>query len=315
MADGRLEKLADDLVAHWDDRLVLLMAAMIVAISRKAAVGLYDEIIKRRPEWHADDIDKGVIKVVMAPARHLTRPICASMPLRHKRRRCWRSASRIRMTLLFSHRARHVADRYFDAPCLHTLYVDKPMRGQGLMQAVARVNRVWKDKPGGLVVDYIGIGEELKAAIAQYTRARGHDHGEPVEFIDEALSILKETIGIIRDMLHGVDLTGVATDAKRALAALPLAMNHLVKLNQKKEGAKEDEKPEGVKRFLDQVVKLTKAQALAGTHPDALLLRNEIAFYQAVRAGLVKFTSVGAGKSKVEKEAAMRQIVGLRACL
>ena len=158
----------------------------------------------------------------------------------------------------------------FDAPCLHTLYVDKPMRGQGLMQAVARVNRVWKDKPGGLVVDYIGIGEELKAAIAQYTRARGHDHGEPVEFIDEALSILKETIGIIRDMLHGVDLTGVATDAKRALAALPLAMNHLVKLNQKKEGAKEDEKPEGVKRFLDQVVKLTKAQALAGTHPDAV---------------------------------------------
>jgi type I restriction enzyme R subunit len=121
------------------------------------------------------------------------------------------------------------------------LYVDKPMRGQGLMQAVARVNRVWKDKPGGLVVDYIGIGEELKQAIAQYTRARGGDQrGEPVEFIDEALKILKDTVGAIRDMLHGVNLEGIANDAKKALAALPLAMNHLVKLNQKPEGAAPD---------------------------------------------------------------------------
>ncbi|QKE37587.1 DUF3387 domain-containing protein [Ferrovum myxofaciens] len=122
-------------------------------------------------------------------------------------------------------------------------------------------------------------------------------------------SILKETIAIIRDMLHGVDLTGIATDAKRALVALPIAMNHLVKLNQKPDTAGKDEKPPGVKRFLDQVTKLSKAQALAGTHRDALALRNEIAFYQAVKAGLVKFTSVGVGKSKVEKEAAMRQIV------
>ncbi len=309
MADGRLEKLADDLVAHWDDRLEAIDGkGMIVAISRKAAVGLYDEIIKRRPEWHADDIDKGVIKIVMtSPASdpaNLRKHATSAQEKKMLEKRIKDPDDPLRLVIV-----RDMWLTGFDAPCLHTLYVDKPMRGQGLMQAVARVNRVWKDKPGGLVVDYIGIGEELKAAIAQYTRARGHDHGEPVEFIDEALSILKETIGIIRDMLHGIDLTGVATDAKRALAALPLAMNHLVKLNQKKEGAKEDEKPEGVKRFLDQVVKLTKAQALAGTHPDALLFRNEIAFYQAVRAGLVKFTSVGTGKSKVEKEAAMRQIV------
>lgn len=309
MADGRLEKLADDLVKHWDERLEAIDGkGMIVAISRKAAVALYDEIFKRRPEWHSNEIDKGVIKVVMtSPAsdsEKLRKHATSAQEKKMLEKRIKDPHDPLRLVIV-----RDMWLTGFDAPCLHTLYVDKPMRGQGLMQAVARVNRVWKDKPGGLVVDYIGIGEELKAAIAQYTRARGQGHGEPVEFIDEALSILKETINILRDMLHGIDLTGVASDAKRALAALPLVMNHLVKLNQKKDGAKEDSKPEGVKRFLDQVIKLTKAQALAGTHPEALTLRNEIAFYQAVRAGLVKFTSVGSGKSKVEKEAAMRQIV------
>ena len=310
MADGRLEKLADDLVQHWDERLEALDGkGMIVAISRKAAVALYDEIIKRRPDWHNKDINQGVIKVVMtSPASdppalraHATSP--QEKKLLEKRIKD--PDDPLKLVIV-----RDMWLTGFDAPCLHTLYVDKPMRGQGLMQAVARVNRVWKDKPGGLVVDYIGIGEELKQAIAQYTRARGGDQrGEPVEFIDEALKIVKETVGVIRDMLHGVNLEGIATDAKKALVALPLAMNHLVKLNQKPEGAPQDTKPPGVKRFLDQVTKLSKAQALAGTHPEALALRNEIAFYQAVKAGLVKFTGVGAGKSKVEKEAAMRQIV------
>ena len=310
MADGRLEKLADDLVQHWDERLEAIDGkGMIVAISRKAAVALYDEIIKRRPDWHSKDINQGVIKVVM------TSPASDPPSLRAH-------ATSAQEKKLLEKRIKHpddplrlviVRDMWltgFDAPCLHTLYVDNPMRGQGLMQAVARVNRVWKDKPGGLVVDYIGIGEELKQAIAQYTRARGGDQrGEPVEFIDEALKILKDTVSAIREMLHGVNLEGIANDAKKALAALPLAMNHPVKLNQKPEGAAPDGTPPGVKRFLDQVTKLSKAQALAGTHPEALVLRNEIAFYQAVKAGLVKFTSVGAGKSKTEKEAAMRQIV------
>ena len=310
MADGRMEKLADDLVKHWDERLEAIEGkGMIVAISRKAAVALYDEIIKRRPEWHAKEIDQGIIKVVMtSPASdppalraHATSP--QEKKLLEKRIKD--PDDPLKLVIV-----RDMWLTGFDAPCLHTLYVDKPMRGQGLMQAVARVNRVWKDKPGGLVVDYIGIGEELKAAIAQYTRARGGDQrGEPVEFIEGALVILKETIGIIRTMLHGVPLEGIAGDAKKALAALPLAMNHLVKLNVNGTESDPNAKPHGVKRFLDQVTKLSKAQALAGTHPEALALRNEIAFYQAVKAGLVKYTSVGSGKSKVEKEAAMRQIV------
>jgi type I restriction enzyme R subunit len=309
MADGRLEKLADDLVQHWDKRLEALDGkGMIVAISRRAAVSLYDEIVKRRPEWHNADIDKGVIKVVMtSPASDppaLRAHATSAQEKKLLEKRIKDPDDPLKLVIV-----RDMWLTGFDAPCLHTLYVDKPMRGQGLMQTIARVNRVWKDKPGGLVVDYIGIGEELKQAIAQYTRASGGKRGEPIELIDEALKILKDTVSVIREMLHGVNLEGIATDAKKALAALPLAMNHLVKLNQKPEGAAPDEKPPGVKRFLDQVTRLSKAQALAGTHPEALALRNEIAFYQAVKAGLVKFTSVGAGKSKTEKEAAMRQIV------
>jgi len=310
MADNRMAKLAEDLVTHWDRRLEAMDGkGMIVAISRKAAVALYDEIIKRRPDWHAKEIHQGVIKVVMtSPASdppslraHATSP--QEKKLLEKRIKDPNDPLKLVI----------VRDMWltgFDAPCLHTLYVDKPMKGQGLMQAVARVNRVWKDKPGGLVVDHIGFGEELKQAIAQYTRARGGKGGkEPVEFVEEALKILQDTISAIRAMLHGLDLEGVASDAKKALAALPVAMNHLTKLNRLPKDAKPGDKPPGVKRFLDQVAKLTKAQALAGTHPEALALRNEIAFYQAVKAGLVKFTSVGAGKSKIEKEAAMRQIV------
>jgi type I restriction enzyme R subunit len=310
MANNRMATLADDLVKHWDRRLEALDGkAMIVAISRKAAVAIYDEIIKHRPDWHAKAVDQGVIKVIMtSPASDpeaLRAHATSAQEKKLLEKRIKDPNDPLKIVIV-----RDMWLTGFDAPCLHTLYVDKPMKGQGLMQAVARVNRVWKDKPGGLVVDYIGIGEELKRAIAQYTRARGNKLGkDPVEFVDEALRILKDELSAIRDMLHGVDLDGVAIDAKKALATLPIAMNHLVKLNRLPKDAKPGDQPPGVKRFLDRVAKLTKAQALAGTHPEALALRNEIAFYQAVKAGLVKYTGAGSGKNKVEKEAAMRQIV------
>lgn len=310
MANNRMATLADDLVEHWDRRLEALDGkAMIVAISRKAAVAIYDEIIKRRPDWHAKEVDQGVIKVIMtSPAsdpESLRAHATSAQEKKLLEKRIKDPNDPLKIVIV-----RDMWLTGFDAPCLHTLYVDKPMKGQGLMQAVARVNRVWKDKPGGLVVDYIGIGEELKRAIAQYTRARGNKPGkDPVEFVDEALRILKDELSAIRDMLHGVDLDGVAADAKKALATLPVAMNHLVKLNRLPKDARPGDQPPGVKRFLDRVAKLTKAQALAGTHPEALALRNEIAFYQAVKAGLVKYTGAGSGKNKVEKEAAMRQIV------
>ena len=193
----------------------------------------------------------------------------------------------------------------FDAPCLHTLYIDKPMQGHGLMQTITRVNRVWKDKPDGLIVDYIGIGQELKKSIAQYTNLvkRG---GSPVDFIEESLVILKDTLNVIRDLFHGFDYSTFRNSAYDALKLLPLAMEHIVSFDNEDDGHGRNR---GVKRFLDQVVKLTKAQALAGTHPEALELREEIAFIQAVRSALVKHTKTQAGISAVEKEAALRQLV------
>jgi type I restriction enzyme R subunit len=305
MADNRLGKLATDLVAHWERRLEALDGkGMIVAISRKAAVALYDEIIQLRPEWHDDDIHKGVIKVVMTspssdPAdlrAHATS--AAEKKLLEKRLKD--PNDELQLVIV-----RDMWLTGFDAPCLHTLYIDKPMQGHGLMQAIARVNRVWKDKPGGLVVDYIGIGPELTKAIAQYTNVvkRG---GSPVDFIEGALLILKDTLQVIRDMLQGFDYSTFHLSAHEALKLLPLAMDYVVSFDNEDDGHGRNR---GVKRFLDQVVKLTKAQALAGTHPEALAIREEIAFLQAVRAALVKHTKTQAGMSEVEKEAALRQLV------
>ena len=304
MADGRLEKLASDLVAHWDSRLEVMDGkAMIVAMSRPAAVALYDEIIKLRPDWHTDDLDNGVIKVVMySPSSD--RPIVRKHATTRGQKK--QLEKRLKdpddpLKLVI------VVDMWltgFDAPCLHTLYVDKPMRGAGLMQAVARVNRVWKDKPGGLVVDYIGIGEELKAAIAQYTRVAGAKRGRPVEFVAEAVKQLKDALDAVHALFHGLDLAGIG-DPHVALGLLPKAMDHILNVDP---GDDAEQNP-GVRRFMDLITKTSKAQALAGTHVEALSLREEIAFYQAVRAGLIKHTRSGKKMSRTEREAAMRQIV------
>ena len=304
MADGRLEKLASDLVAHWDSRLKVMDGkAMIVAMSRPAAVALYDEIIKLRPDWHTDDLDNGVIKVVMySPSSD--RPIVRKHATTRGQKK--QLEKRLKdpddpLKLVI------VVDMWltgFDAPCLHTLYVDKPMRGAGLMQAVARVNRVWKDKPGGLVVDYIGIGEELKAAIAQYTRVAGAKRGRPVEFVAEAVKQLKDALDAVHALFHGLDLAGIG-DPHVALGLLPKAMDHILNVDP---GDDAEQNP-GVRRFMDLITKTSKAQALAGTHVEALSLREEIAFYQAVRAGLIKHTRSGKKMSRTEREAAMRQIV------
>ena len=305
MAEGRLGKLAEDLVQHWERRLEVLDGkGMVVAISRNACVALYDEIVKLRPEWHNEDINKGVIKVVMtsgssdAPALRKHATNATEKKLLEKRLKD--ENDELKLVIV-----RDMWLTGFDAPCLHTMYVDKPMQGHGLMQTIARVNRVWKDKPGGLIVDYIGIGPELKKAIHQYTRTvkRG---GSPVDFIETALSILKDTKDVIRGMFHGFEYGGFKVSAQQALMLLPAAMEHIVSFDSEDDGHGRNR---GVKRFQDQVAKLTKAQALAGTHPDALLLREEIAFFQAVRAALIKHTKTNITMNAVEKEAALRQLV------
>jgi len=305
MADDRLATLAADLVAHWEARTESLMGkAMTVAISREAAVRLYEEIVKLRPDWHDADITKGRIKIVMTGA--------SSDPLHYQPHRTDKQQRK-----LLEKRFKDADDPLqlvivrdmwltgFDAPPVHTLYVDKPMQGHGLMQAIARTNRIWKGKPGGLIVDYIGIGEELKKAIKQYTKDAGGGR-EPVDTSGQALAILLDTLDVVRrEFFHGFDCSGIQ-DAKRAVALLGAAMEHITQLDPV---ADEKGRNRGIRRYMDQVAKLTKAQALAGTRAEAMALREEIAFYQAVRVCLIKLTRAGETRSRLEKEAALRQLV------
>lgn len=305
MAEGRLATLAADLVGHWEARTQSLAGkAMVVAISREAAVRLYDEVVKLRPDWHDADINKGRIKIVMTGS--------SADPIHFQPHRTDKPQRK-----LFEKRFKDpddpleiviVRDMWltgFDAPPVHTLYVDKPMQGHGLMQAIARTNRIWKGKPGGLIVDYIGIGEELKKAIKQYTKDAGGER-EPVDTSGQALAILLDTIDVIRrEFFHGFGYAGFA-DPKVALALLGPAMEHVLQIDPEPD---EKGRNRGVRAYLDQVAKLTKAQALAGTRPEAMALREEIAFFQAIRVCLIKLTRAGESRSRLEKEAALRQLV------
>ena len=305
MAEGRLTRLAQDLVAHWETRKATIDGkAMVVAISREAAVRLYDEIVRLKPDWHSDDALGGRIKVVMtgssADPAHF-QPHRTDKAMRKALEKRFKDADDSLEIVI-------VRDMWltgFDAPPVHTLYVDKPMQGHGLMQAIARTNRIWKDKPGGLVVDYIGIGEELKKAIKSYTRDK-NDKREPVDTSGQALAILLDTLDVIRrEFFHGFDHSGFE-DPKRALALLGPAMEHIITLDPTPD---DKGRNRGMRAFLDQVAKLTKAQALAGTRDAALAQRDEIAFFQAVRVSLIKLTHAGRSKSRLEKEAALRQLV------
>jgi len=305
MAEGRLATLADDLVAHWEARTQSLAGkAMIVAISREAAVRLYDEIVKLRPDWHDADINRGRIKIVMtgssADPIHF-QPHRTDKPQRKLLEKRFKDADDPLEIVI-------VRDMWltgFDAPPVHTLYVDKPMQGHGLMQAIARTNRIWRGKPGGLIVDYIGIGEELKRAIRQYTKDAGGER-EPVDTSGQALAILLDTLDVIRrEFFHGFEYASFS-DPKRALSLLGPAMEHVLQVDPEPD---ERGRNRGVRAYLDQVAKLTKAQALAGTRAEAMALRDEIAFFQAVRVCLIKLTRAGESRSRLEKEAALRQLV------
>uniref|UniRef100_UPI003AF9D4D2 type I restriction endonuclease subunit R n=1 Tax=Thiolapillus sp. TaxID=2017437 RepID=UPI003AF9D4D2 len=306
MADGRLERQAKDLVGHWELRKESLPGkAMIVAISREAAVRLFDEITALCPEWQSDDLTQGRIKVVMTGNKASDPPHFQPHQTDKADRKLLEKRFKDENDELELVIVRDMWLTGFDAPPVHTLYVDKPMKGHGLMQAIARTNRIWKDKPGGLVVDYIGIGEELKNAIRQYTQASGTTKS-PVDVSGEALKILLDTLDVIRkEFFHGFDYSG-HKDPQQALALLGPAMEHITKLNPE---ADERGRNKGVKEYLDQVTKLTKAQALAGTHAEAIAVRDEIAFFQAVRVSLIKLTRAGTRESRIEKQAALRQLV------
>ncbi|MXY05652.1 MAG: type I restriction endonuclease subunit R [Gammaproteobacteria bacterium] len=274
-AEQRLRLVAEDIVAHFNDRTEAMEGkAMVVCMSRRICVDLYDELIRLRPDWHEDDDVGGRIKVVMTGS--------ASDPpewqghIRNKQRRealakRFRDASDSFQIVL-------VRDMWltgFDAPSLHTMYVDKPMRGHGLMQAIARVNRVFRDKPGGLVVDYLGLSHELKQALATYTESGGT--GQTAVDKGEAIALMLEKHEVCLAMLHGFDFSAwvTGTPAER-LALLPAAQEHIL--------ARED----GKDRFIAAVRDLTRAFALAVPSDEATRIRDDVGFFQAVQSVLAK---------------------------
>ncbi|MFN4054074.1 MAG: type I restriction endonuclease subunit R, partial [Alishewanella aestuarii] len=310
-SEQRLKALANDLVEHWEHRKEQMNGkAMIVAISRSAAIKIYDAIIALRKDWAGSDINTGRIKVIMTSSSDDPESF---RPHRTEKRERKLLEKRFKdpndpLEIVI------VRDMWltgFDAPPVHTLYVDKPMQGHGLMQAIARTNRIWRDKPGGLVVDYIGIGEELKKAIKSYTRDSKSTR-PPIDVSGQSLKILLDTIDVIRN--HYFDKFELKNlhDPIEALQLLQPAMEHILSLNPKADDkGRYKGRNRGVVDYLDTVARLTQAQSLAGTQEAAMKLREEIAFYQAVRVGLIKTTRSGAanGQSKLEREAALRQLV------
>ncbi|MCA8182355.1 type I restriction endonuclease subunit R [Burkholderia vietnamiensis] len=291
-APPRVQKIAADIVAHFENRLAAMDGkAMVVAMSRDICVHLYNAIVALRPEWHSDDPMQGVIKIVMtgsASDKALLKPHIYPKDIRKKLELRYKDTSDPFKLVI-------VRDMWltgFDAPCMHTMYIDKPMKGHNLMQAIARVNRVFKDKPGGLVVDYIGIANELKAALATYTQANGR--GRPTIDAREALAVLMEKMDVLHDLLHGVDYAAFRTQAWQLL---PAVADHV--LGQK----------DGKKRFADAVLAAGQAFALCCTLDAALQYRDELAFLQAVKAAIAKSENVNKTLTDEQKEHALRQII------
>mgnify|MGYP002336043444 CR=1 FL=1 len=296
--EHRLEVVARDLVEHFERRQEAMVGkAMAVVMSRRIAVDLYRHIVRLRPDWHSDDDASGALKVVMTGSA--SDPIEWQPHIRSKSRRAaladrFKSADDpFRMVIV-----RDMWLTGFDAPSLHTMYVDKPMRGHGLMQAIARVNRVFRDKPGGLVVDYIGIADDLRAALAAYTASGGA--GEAVVDQDEAVRAMQSRYEVCRDMFHGFDYSAALTGtAAQRMALLPPAQEHILGLNGPQEGRD---------RFTAAVTELSKAFALAVPRDEALAIRDEVAFFQTVKAALVK-SEAGRHRPPAELDHAIRQIV------
>ncbi|MCS6479757.1 type I restriction endonuclease subunit R [Burkholderia thailandensis] len=292
-AEPRVAAVAADLVAHFEERNKAQSGkAMVVAMSREICVHLYNEIIKLRPEWHDPDAEKGAIKIVMtgsASDKALLRPHIYSGQVKKRLEKRFKDpADPLRIVIV-----RDMWLTGFDAPCVHTLYVDKPMKGHNLMQAIARVNRVFKDKQGGLVVDYIGIANELKSALKEYTASNGR--GRPTVDAAEAYALLEEKLDILRGMLHGYDYSDFLTAGHKRLAG---AANYVLGLK------------DGKKRFADTALAMSKAFTLCCTLDEAKAVREEVAFMQAVKVILTKRELSEKKRTDEERELAIRQIIG-----
>ena len=294
-AEQRIGLVAGDIVAHFEQRAEAMDGkAMVVCMSRRICINLYRELVRLRPDWHDEDDDKGRVKVVMTGAA--SDPPDWQPHIRNKPRR-EALASRFRdpgdpLQVVL------VRDMWltgFDAPSLHTMYVDKPMRGHGLMQAIARVNRVFRDKPGGLVVDYLGLAQELKRALATYTESGGT--GRTALDQGEAVAVMLEKYEICCALFHGFDRSAWMTGTpQERLGLLPAAQEHIL--------AQEN----GKDRCIQAVRDLSRAFALAVPHEDAIRIRDEVGFFQAVQAVLAKRAAATARPDE-ELDQAVRQII------
>ena len=294
--EKRIALVAEDLVNHFEDRLSTMDGkAMIVCMSRRICVDMYNAIVKLHPDWHDDDDNKGRLKIVMsgsASDRTEWQSHIRSKPRREALAKRFKDPIDPMKVVI-------VRDMWltgFDCPSLHTMYVDKPMQGHGLMQAIARVNRVFKDKPGGLVVDYLGLADQLKRALADYTEAGGH--GGVAINQEEAVAEMLEEFEIVVSMFHGFNYSPLlkAEPAKR-LAGIAAAMEHIL------------QPADGKKRYLAGVTALSKKFALAVPHESALKIRDEVGLFQEIRVGLAKATVEGIGKTSEEMDTAICQLI------
>ncbi|MBR7793575.1 type I restriction endonuclease subunit R [Undibacterium sp. FT147W] len=297
-SEPRMQQVGKDLVAHFESRIASMPGkAMIVCMSREICVDMYDAIVAIKPEWHDADPTKGAIKIVMtgtASDKSKLQPHIYNKDTKKLFEKRFKDVNDPLQLVI-------VCDMWltgFDAPNCHTMYIDKPMKGHNLMQAIARVNRVFKDKPGGLVVDYIGIASELKKALSTYTNSQGK--GKPTHDTHEAYAILLEKMEVVHAMFHGFDYSQFET---KALQLLPGAMNHLLGLK----GANGE--LDGKKRFLDVMAALSKAYTLCSTLDEVNPIKKEIAFLSAVKHAITKFTTIDKRRTDEERNSALKQII------
>ena len=292
---NRTRQIAEDIVSHFENRLEEMDGkAMVVCMSRRICVDLYRELVRLRPEWHDDDDTQGQIKVVMTGSA--TDPQEWQQHIRTKNRRN-----------ALGNRFRNPDDQFrivlvrdmwltgFDAPSLHTMYLDKPMQGHGLFQAITRVNRVFKDKPGGLVVDYLGLANDLRKAVETYTQSGGR--GRPTFNQADAVEVMIEKYEICCDILHGFDWSKWTNGTpQEKLSILPGAQDHILGLEKGKE------------RYLQTVLDLSRAFALSVPDDEAIRIREDVRFFQMVRAALLK-KAAGDQTPSGDLDSAIRQIV------
>ncbi|WP_036242587.1 type I restriction endonuclease subunit R [Methylobacter luteus] len=292
----RIQNIAQDIVSHFEARQEVFSGkGMIVSMSRRIAVSLYNEIIKLKPEWHSDDLNKGVIKVVMTAASSDGSELAKHHTTKKQRKvlaeRMKDNNDELKLVIV-----RDMWLTGFDAPSMHTLYIDKPMKGHNLMQAIARVNRVYLDKPGGLVVDYLGIASDLKEALSFYSDAGGK--GDPTLAQEQAVNLMLEKIEVISAMFHGFAYEDYfAADTSQKLSLILAAEEHILGLD------------DGKKRYINEVTALSQAFAIAIPHEKAMDAKDEVAFFQAVRARLAKFDGTGSDKTNEEIETTIRQVI------